>query len=71
MSPRVLRLISEGNGYWIYVQTKGGGITRIFHMVSRTQTFGAQSISPRAGAANANKPKVTAIKAIALIANDQ
>jgi hypothetical protein len=37
----------------------------------RSRAFSAQSISPRAGAANANKPKVTAIKAIALIASDQ
>jgi hypothetical protein len=71
MLPRLLKLTSNSNGYWIWVQTVDG-IMRIFPAeAARSRAFSAQSISPRAGAANANNAKVTAINAIALRANDQ
>jgi hypothetical protein len=68
----LLRLTLKSNGYWIPVQTTDG-ITQPFDADrGAIREFNTQSISPpRAGAANANSTKVTAIKAIALIANDQ
>jgi hypothetical protein len=54
------------------VQTRGGIAPCFDKGAERTSAFGTQSISPpRVGAANANRAKVTAIKAIALMANDQ
>jgi hypothetical protein len=67
---RLLRLTLNSNGYWIWVQTKDG-TARILPGRRADSSLSAQSTSPRAGAANANNPKVTAIKAIALRANDQ
>jgi hypothetical protein len=53
------------------VQTRAAS-RRVFLATAARIAKNIQSISPpRAGEANANKPKVTAIRAIALIANDQ
>jgi hypothetical protein len=64
LSPRLLRLTSESNGYWKRVQTRGGIAWCFDKGAERTSAFGTQSISPpRVGAANANRAKVTAIMA--------
>lgn len=72
LSPRLLKLTLKTNGYWKRVQTTGGIAQRFDTGAAQTSAFCTQSTSPpRIGAANANRAKVTAINAMALMANDQ